>query len=499
MDPLRQWALKTGNMKIHGDIIAQSIPSMGGGMGIVATKSIGAGHVLVQVPLAFMLTTRSAREYLARTNPPPTQLDALSPVETIMSFLILAESDAQHFHYPWLRALPRTYDNLLELPYGSELPSTSAAMQEGGQSINTAKAYDEAVRKYVWSDRCRSKCVEERLRFEASVARCRERIPLLRRGPSVTHAVFESTNAADEESAGARAAAAPQDRLPLEKFLWAYNSLMSRGFSYDEDIWAMMPWVDYFNYSLYPNVTMRYNDAAKKYEFITKKKILQGEQLMLQYGTYSDYELALWYGFTLRRVLFPDCKPTRSTNHGDVMVASSPPPSSPSTVQSDCDVEQTSALNTHMAYVFSPTYDPNGDLPVGLEWAIDLVKSAGLAPPPQWGTTVGCDEALHDVRIAWGSVNPGMVYLLRQLVECNDMPSEVMLRMLAQSELKAFSMPPGEPTTRRSDDVAPIHINAAAVTMALSMSEDHHMLLRRYAAELDDAALKRLLLAASAR
>ncbi|CUI15209.1 Hypothetical protein, putative [Bodo saltans] len=492
MDPLRQWAIKTGNMKIHADIIAQSIPSMGGGMGIIATKPIGAGHVLVQVPLSFMLTTKSAREYLLRTSPPPTELDTLTPVEAIMSFLLLAERDAQHVHYPWLRALPRCYDNLLELPYGKRLPRSSTAV-EGAD----AQAYDDAIRSHVWSDRCRAKCVEERLRFEASVDRCRERIPLLRRGPSVTHAVFESCSGDDEESAAIKAAAGPQNELPLEKFLWAYNSLMSRGFSYDEDIWAMMPWVDYFNYSLFPNVTMRFNSSQKKYEFITKKKIQAGEQLMLQYGTYSDYELALWYGFTLRRVLFPNCKPLRVTQ------SDSDSSSSPSSHIVN-DAEQTRTLNTHFAYVFSPTYDPNGDLPIGVTWAIQLIQQAGLVPPPSWGTTVGHDEALHDVRIAWGSVNEGMVYLLRQLVECNEDSSEVMLRKIARSELAAFSRDTPvtsaeqEASAATTGDVLSVgHVNA--VNMARALSEDHAMLLRRYAVELDDAGLKSLLLAASAQ
>lgn len=504
MDPLRQWAIATGGMKIHADILAKSIPSMGGGVGVVTSKSISAGQLIVQVPKHFMLTTRSAREYLSKLLPPPSRLEELTPVEIIMSFLILAENDAQHVHYPWLRALPRSYDNLLELPYDSA-PSPSAASTDDA----TAAAYDASIRPFVWSARCRSKCVEERLRFESSVRRCKERIPQLRRCGSATHAVFEDRFPVGRVDHKAATDQEDDDdvvpaHIPLEKFLWAYNSLMSRGFAYDEDIWAMMPWVDYFNYSLQPNVTMRYNDKHLRYEFITRHKIAAGEQLMLQYGSYADFELLLWYGFTLRRVLFPSCKPNRlttsmkrpsSSSMGDDGVGETQTSEEESAVHNDNnddddDHTQIVMLNTLLAYVFSPTYDPNGDLPVGIDWAVAMVRSAGLVCPPEWGLSVGHEAALHDVRISWATVNPGMLFLLRQLVEHNPEPSEVILRKIVQAELNAMTIP--------SAIDASSYRNTTSTRLAYQVSEDQLMLLKRYAVSMDDAALKSLLVAAGA-
>lgn len=122
-----------------------------------------------------------------------------------------------------------------------------------------------------------------------------------------------------------------------EEFLWAWNMLMSRGFAFDEDVWAMMPLVDYFNYELDANCTMHthapHSEATRSktkgcsgpggvclsgaslhnrsgtrelgYRFTTRLPVQSGEQLFVSYGAYTDFELLLWYGFTLRSVLLP--------------------------------------------------------------------------------------------------------------------------------------------------------------------------------------------------
>lgn len=43
--------------------------------------------------------------------------------------------------------------------------------------------------------------------------------------------------------------------IPPHRFLWANNSLMSRGFACDDETWVMMPYVDYFNYGFHEDAT----------------------------------------------------------------------------------------------------------------------------------------------------------------------------------------------------------------------------------------------------
>lgn len=206
--------------------------------------------------------------------------------------------------------------------------------------------------------------------------------------------------------------------LSFPQFLWCFNTVASRGFFFPLETWALMPYVDYFNYCLPSNGTMssakqrvenenpirgllhrggerkprgyhsnappptrwsraqqrgqrraeqttcfsddppstlawdpwhscpasdwrrcvgregRYikekktNDSARSgrrtdahpssssssfsygyaradayvYVFRTRRPLIMGEQVFLCYGTYSDTELLLWYGFTLRPV-----------------------------------------------------------------------------------------------------------------------------------------------------------------------------------------------------
>ena len=77
-----------------------------------------------------MLTTRTAKQYLQVRNQAywdetaTAAFRSLTPVEVIMSYLLIAEQDPKEKFYGWLRGMPRRYDNLLELPFeGENTPS----------------------------------------------------------------------------------------------------------------------------------------------------------------------------------------------------------------------------------------------------------------------------------------------------------------------------------------------------------------------------------------
>jgi hypothetical protein len=193
-------------------------------------------------------------------------------------------------------------------------------------------------------------------------------------------------------------------------FGWAYRTLMSRGFSFGEETWVMLPWVDYFNFAQVPNVhvvsAVRSYDAgphiSKKpgkatkhklaggqidgdaavtptephlqftpYQFKTQRAIAKGEQLLLNYGTYADVEISLWYGFAL-------CGPSSSCASGNdggdsdsdaVMesedeVADGAP--APAVLPKPIVASAGAAKFTHQsecAYILSPLADANGDHP----------------------------------------------------------------------------------------------------------------------------------------
>jgi hypothetical protein len=523
-DLLRTFIAQEG-ATVADSIVAVPIAEMGGGYGVLAHKTLSAGATIVSIPLSLMLTTRSAKQYLETRNQSywddasRMAFRSLTPVEILMSYLLLAEQDPSEKFYGWLRAMPRRYDNLLELPMEQELPNVLSGA--------------------VASPRLRQKVRMEQQRFLDSVGRCENALYALKIAeiPSSSHVVAESHDAASSGSSSniimPSSSSSSSHGQPLlrrhRKFLWAYNSLMSRGFAYDEDIWAMMPWVDYFNYSLRPNVTMRFNAKRRAYEFLTKMPVAAGEQLFLQYGEYSDMELALWYGFALRPVLFPEfhvrsrsTKPTTtSSSHAPERKQQGEAEKENDDEQED-DHEQFRQLNIVSAYVFSPTSDPNGDLPVGMQWAAEWCAMAGLRCPASWrGETDDEDDdddellpprakrmrasqkqypsLLADVRLGWHRLSADLITLLDTLVEINgathtslstfsrSQQVATVFRLLCAAELASF--PESERgatnnTTERAEGEEELHKSSAvwstAVRIATQLSVDHRALLTRF-------------------
>ena len=257
-------------------------------------------------------------------------------------------------------------------------------------------------------------------------------------------------------------------------YRWGYNSVMSRGFGHTEDLasfssslqkhalsssdpedssalkattsqrlfsrtlsllsarafkgvktiyhagyWAMMPWVDYFNYSSTPNVSATYSSTKKCWFFTTKKDLaapssacsglssitetgkhaaqevnkrsrngalvgaeaaiteqqprkispqedtcpkepVGNPQLLIQYGQYSDIELLLWYGFTL-------CSHVPAPQGGETKDHDKKLPTHGHQV--DC------------AYRFTPLLDPDGEIPTHKNWLEMLLQKSKLRCP----------------------------------------------------------------------------------------------------------------------
>ncbi|GET87441.1 hypothetical protein, conserved [Leishmania tarentolae] len=304
----------------------------------------------------------------------------------------------------WIHALPAHYDNLLELVEAPEDSPPCVPQHGTGQECvlrepsvlrgNTttgsrpppllarASAYAETsggLLSYISLYRFRASVGREQQAIQrrhakcCAALRCLQRLP---RGVEVTaewegkgHGTAASPTggvadcgvspSSSRQGCGGRVHGAA---CTIGQFLWAFNTLMSRGFYFPEETWAMMPFVDYFNYALESNGTMypQADDpedpecftnalltknslhgigngaplmtapAPRKpqrltglrtarvgkgtvplanyqtYEFqLVQPMCTPGEQVMLHYGAYSDVELLMWYGFTLRPSLLP--------------------------------------------------------------------------------------------------------------------------------------------------------------------------------------------------
>ncbi|ORC86399.1 uncharacterized protein TM35_000281150 [Trypanosoma theileri] len=343
---LLQSLLREEGVFFHPAMQVLPIPSMGGGHGVVATKSLPPGTLLAKIPRRSMITASKARHYLASCEYKYRQFELggthkgdanttcilekierelewkLSPTNTIICFLLLAATEQNRFTVssfqgtnntdttikkdenthslwnhkwmkPWLLSLPSKYDNLLELyPEVNELKCIEENdIVKSSESVVT----DNYLRPFLLFEQHRKKVILEQERVKSEFQICQSVLSVLNALP------FNS----DDDS---------KLRIPakLEEFLWAYNTLMSRGFAYDPEVWALMPWVDYFNYALTSNATMKFSERQQAYIFETLLPIASGEQIFLHYGSYTDMELLLWYGFILTPSLLPELSTSNS-------------------------------------------------------------------------------------------------------------------------------------------------------------------------------------------
>ena len=318
----------------------------------------------------------------------------------------------------WIRALPVQYDNLLELvPQQNEAstPHNAGAAWRASPPFSTSpsspvpplplkSAYmttEGWLRSYVPLARFRAAALREQHSIEERYRKCCATLRSFRNmpvgeeagqgsmppsppvdtaqreeqqdgQPTQPHASSLSTVTGHPEKSKSPAPSRHQNEpasdsnaCTLGHFLWAFNTLMSRGFFFPEETWALMPFVDYFNYALdsngtmYPqeddpddattltntslsmlNCALTPSSTARKAARRTGLRSARvgrgaiplanystdecelvrplhaaGEQVMLHYGAYSDMELLMWYGFTLRPSLLPTSHLTSAAAH----------------------------------------------------------------------------------------------------------------------------------------------------------------------------------------
>lgn len=421
---------------IHPSLQPKAIPSMGGGMGLVATSRLTPGTTIARLPFQSMITVKKARFNLAMVEVAQNALDSspsqpplpfsasiwsdeefaaklpspllraavreketalkatLSSTDTMACYLALlgalygrfpsadstsASSFAESASPPiprrpllcfshenewmgtWIHTLPAQYDNLLELVpemganscsvapviQPERIPSSSATLT-ALQDTDIYPATESWLQKRLILLRMQEKVALEQQRLQERYRHCLATLTCLQVLP---RGQLVQPSSLSTPSPDAAAVCFPVGHsssggatCTLGHFIWAFNTVMSRGFYLPDETWALMPYVDYFNYALVANGTMdpvvtapsmasssskggADGTARQKkphlrtavvgrsktpgvnqycYEFkMVRPAREEQEQICLHYGAYSDFELLLWYGFTLRPSLLP--------------------------------------------------------------------------------------------------------------------------------------------------------------------------------------------------
>nr|CCC48089.1 conserved hypothetical protein [Trypanosoma vivax Y486] len=393
----------------NNGLSVMSLSEMGGGYGIVATQDLSADEILVSIPHDTMITTQKARSYISAweyehcstrllektpldhkgvtnaLNLIEQQIaDTLTPSETIVCFLLIAGILAGRFdtsttclpsgqiskghilvggnlrddrmcslfsHHKWiamwLLSLPAHYDNLLEL-------KPHIKVYKDGDSTDPVDTYEyvsseEYLQQFLHFSRHRKKVILEQENVKRKFDHCLSVLSVLR-----FLLRFDDENKLSRFSS-------------LEKFVWAYNTLMSRGFSYHTEVWVLMPWVDYFNHSSVNNATMRYDSCRRSYVFESRLAISKGEQIWLQYGSYNDIELLLWYGFTQVPLLLPNfsCSNNREERISMMHLLFGGHIGEEKKNCTDLvNVNTLQLANTAIGYCFSPLAEEDGSYPI---------------------------------------------------------------------------------------------------------------------------------------
>jgi hypothetical protein len=388
---IREWVEAAG-AKIDPRLTEAPIPEMGGGYGVVAREPIQPGSRLAVIPKHLLVTAASSRKACRLPGSIPA-------IDSIVVFLVterlLCEADPSRQWAPWITRLPKAYDNFLEFEdvVDPALVNRVSTNRAARRSPEDASRFFQAAERLLPIRRYREKMVDEIENLHRLCDR------LLERPDELHFTVLARTD--------------PAKLAQLNRNLvrWGFNSLMSRGFGYSKETWAMMPWVDYFNYSTQPSVRPSEN-ASGGFDFTAaeSRTVATGQQLLLNYGIYTDIELAQWYGFCL-------CAPPTEAVDED-----------------DDDVVGEWHHHEHCAYVFSPMADTDGEYPKGTRWAIELATAAGLVEIPSTWKPVA-SATLGDCRISRAGCSAGFQNgLVEDLAAANGVTPVECVRRLLQAE-----------------------------------------------------------------
>lgn len=440
---MRAWAESHGAF-FNADVVARPIPEMGGGYGCVALRDMPKGTMIATMTPQVMLTAARARkEYrLPRSVATIDAIVIFLANERLRARAAKAGSASASHWTPWIGYLPTRYDNCIEVE-DAVAPGFIETHGPGRSAEDVARL--EAVLLALYPiPRMREKVAEELANFHALADRVLSNVA----GFFKPHAADADEVAIDDAADSAAPPAAafvpnPAD-VTRELLRWAFNSLMSRGFGYSDETWVMLPYVDYFNYASTPSLSP--SERARGFQFTTAAPVKAGEQLLATYGRYTDFELAMWYGFTL---------------------CCAAGPSSRSHHQANC------------AYIFSPLADTDGNYPEGAQWALTLLRRAGFTSLPMAYRGHVATIDVGSCRVSRKGCSPAMAELCRGAAATNETTPGTVLKRVAEAEVAAIEDAAPRAAAARASVQLPADL--PLVAFAKTVAKDSAELIRHVA------------------
>eukprot|EP01010_Urceolus_cornutus_P003545 NODE_503_length_1597_cov_238.388243_g382_i0.p1 GENE.NODE_503_length_1597_cov_238.388243_g382_i0~~NODE_503_length_1597_cov_238.388243_g382_i0.p1 ORF type:complete len:511 (+),score=126.46 NODE_503_length_1597_cov_238.388243_g382_i0:87-1535(+) len=285
---VEEWVKGKGAV-LHG-VSAQHTENAG--LGVVATEPLKTGLTVATLPAGLSVTTITARQspFLR----PLLHSAEFSPIQTLCLFLLSEVALGVDSKWlPWLHSLPPAFETLLHL--------TPHELQFLRLDRYIAKVEMEQQRaKTMWTD-----LVDKLANFLTA-------LPIedaVSNSPSHTDTISNGSNGSKGSSPSPPAStfvlAKVLEDCTFDRFLWSYCCLMSRGFWYpvnpsEGDVWCMMPWADFLNYEEgAEDACAAVDPLTGKFNVRTTRPVPQGKEIFITYGSYSNFELQLWYGFAV--------------------------------------------------------------------------------------------------------------------------------------------------------------------------------------------------------
>ncbi|XP_054830785.1 SET domain-containing protein 4 isoform X2 [Eublepharis macularius] len=251
---LKKWLKERG----YEDNILRPAQFSETGRGLMATKALQAGELIIALPEKCLLTTDTVLnsylgEYIIKWRPP------ISPLTALCTFLIAEKYiHKKSLWQPYLDILPETY---------------------------TCPMYLEQEAVNLFPEPLRRKAQEQRsLVKELYVAAKSFFFSLQPLFPDDVESVFN-----------------------YRAFQWAWCTINTRTvymkhsqkecFSRDPDNYALAPYLDLLNHSPTVQVKAAFNEKTQCYEIRTLSHCAKNKEVFINYGPHDDQRLLLEYGF----------------------------------------------------------------------------------------------------------------------------------------------------------------------------------------------------------
>ncbi|XP_051870105.1 SET domain-containing protein 4 isoform X2 [Pristis pectinata] len=251
---LRKWLKRKGFTDFH--LVPASFP--GTGRGLMTTKALQPGELVIALPEECLLTTRTVLgsylgEYIERWKP------RLSPLQALCTFLIAERHFGSRSPWkPYIDVLPKSYTCPVYFAEGSIrlLP---------GPLIKRFREQKKVVQELYLTSKC----------------------------------FFNSLQPLFSESV--------ENIFTFDALCWAWCSVntrtiymkheQSKFFSREPDVYALAPYLDLLNHTPAAQVSAAFNQRSKCYEIRTLTKCRRYEQVFICYGPHDNQRLLLEYGF----------------------------------------------------------------------------------------------------------------------------------------------------------------------------------------------------------